>query len=168
MQCEPSLWLTTLGCLQMLDKIFMSAIVLLTAAWRAASPAPEAGAPRKHAASKDQRGTAPGPIAASSVSNGIKKQAGSDAGSSTEQPLDRQRAVAVSILGALADIQFCRMRLAAYAALLKAVLAAASEDKEVSWLSHLVRAGFLGGLSRIGQAPVLAAASGTGGLAGAT
>ena len=120
----------------MLDKIFMSAIVLLTAAWRAISPAPEAEGLRKQAASKHQRGTAPGPIAASSQNGGIEKQAGSDAGSGTEQPLDRQGAMAVSILGALADIQFCRMRLAAYAALLKAVLAAASEDKEVTWSSH--------------------------------
>ena len=124
----------------------MSAIVLLTAAWRIVSPAPEAGDLRKHAASKHQRGTAPGFIALSSVSNGIRTQAGSNAGSRTEQPLDRQGAVAVSILGALADIQFCRMRLAAYAALLKAVLAATSEDKEVSWSSHLFWAGYLGGL----------------------
>ena len=149
----------------MLDKIFMAAIVLLTAAWRAISPAPEAGDLRKQAASKHQRGTAPGPIAASSQNSGIEKQAGSDAGAGTEQPLDRQAAMAVSILGALADIQFCRMRLAAYAALLKAVLAAASEDKEVNWSSHLVWAGCLGGLSWSGQAPVIAAASEIGGLA---
>ena len=72
----------------------------------------------------------------------------------------------MSILRVLADIQFCRMRLAAYTALLKAVLAAVSEDKEVGCLSHLVWAGYLDGLSRTGQAPVLAAASETGGLAG--
>ena len=158
-----SLWLTALACLQMLDKIFMSAIVLLTAAWRAISPAPEAGDPRRHAASKHQRDTAPGSITASSVEHGVRQQAGSDAGSSTERSLDGRGAVAVSILGALADIQFCRMRLAAYAALLKAVLAAASEDKEVGCLSHLHWAEYLGGLIWTGWAPVRAA---TGGLAG--
>ncbi len=167
-ECSVSyfLWLTTLGGLQMLDKIFMSAIVLLSAAWRAVSPVSEAGDPHKHAANKHQRGTAPGSIAVSSVSSGIKSQAGSDEGSSAKRPLERRGAVAVSILRALADIQFCRMRLAAYADLLKAVLAAASEDKEVSWSSHLVQMGYLGALSQTRWVSVLAAASETGGLAG--
>ena len=139
--------------MQVLDKAFMSGVLVMTAFWATAvakhppnnsPPSDKTAKASKHppsrlaaSAADDQPASSVSPsTAAQSVADAcedLAQSSGSCSGSPA-QP-DSSSLVAVQVLNSLSYLQFCRMRLTAYNTLLKAVLTSVSSSAQVyTWL----------------------------------
>ena len=140
---------------QVLDKAFMTGVLLMTAFWSAATDADHKRAPAdKTPSTKATSGpaaralgpataaglatTGVGPAATkpgAAVSARPHANAAAADGSMTEQHADVQQSssslIAAELLDSMSYLQFCRMKLTAYNLLLKNVLTAVSTSAEV-------------------------------------
>ncbi|GAB4816684.1 hypothetical protein N2152v2_003730 [Parachlorella kessleri] len=121
----------------LLDRLFLSSIVVLTSVWAAVKQADPTAAQGSAGASGPQQAEHTSSIARTVPRQPFRDQQqpelqgrgaeGGAKGSAAPAPAHAP-AVAAALLGVFADLQFCRVALPAYAVLLKDTLAAATSD----------------------------------------
>lgn len=151
--------LSTCANAQVLDKAFMSGVLVMTAFWATAvaknptAPPPPSDktvkvpnntakpsnatgiiAPFRWTTTAADASSVPPPAAAkdtAATSMGVTHSSSSGPSSGITPEIDSSSLAAVQILNSLSYLQFCRMRLTAYNTVLKAVLTSASTSPQV-------------------------------------